>query len=183
MLFLTSEIITTVDNLINENIKNHQIRILDQENKTSKLTTKNYALREAQDNGADLVEINTQDDTSICIIVDYSKFKYEQKKKLKEQNKINRQNHVETKEIQLRPVTDINDIKIKAKRAQEFIDSGNKVRVIVKFRGREMSHIDMGKEVMNNFLNNISGFKYDSEPKLNGKDLLAVLAKDKIEAI
>ena len=170
-----------MDNLINENIKNHQIRILNQDDKTSKLTTKNYALKEAYDSGKDLIEINTQDDTSICIISDFSKFKYEQKKKVKEQNKINRQNQIETKEIQLRPVTDTNDIKIKAKRAQEFINSGNKVKVTVKFRGREMSHVDMGKEVMDDFLNNISGFKYDMEPKMTGKDLFAVLAKDKTE--
>ena len=174
-----------MDNLINENIENHQIRILNQDTKTSKLTTKNYALKEAYDSGLDLIEINTQDNTSICIIADYSKFKYEQKKRAKEQSKINRKNQIETKEIQLRPVTDSNDIKIKAKKAQEFIDDGNKVKVIVKFRGREMSHVDMGKEVMGNFLNNMSGFKYDSEPKMTGRDLFAILAKesskDKIE--
>lgn len=168
-----------VNNPINMEINSKNVRVINEETKSSRLLTKIDALREARFNNLDLIEIDKQKDVSICIIADFSKYKYLNSKKAKAQAKLNKKNQVVLKEIQLRPVTDKNDISIKAQRAQSFLNDGNKVKVTIKFRGREMSHLEMGSQVLQEFLSNISGYKLESEPSVNGRDMFAILTKEK----
>lgn len=169
-----------IDYKINKEIKNSKIRLLSEDG-NSKVLSRTEALRIANEQGLDLVEKSvhgTTDPVSICIITDYSKFKYNEEKRAKKIAKESKKNRVVVKELQLRPVTDKNDISIKATKAQEFLNEGNKVKITVKFRGREMSFTDKGHEVLNLFLEKLSGYKFDAEPKINGRDLSAVIRKE-----
>jgi len=132
----------------------------------------------ADEAGLDLVVTNPGINPPLARIVDYGKFKYELSQREKDQKRKNRENAVDTKEIQLRPVTDTNDLNIKAKRAIGFLEDGDKVKVVVKFKGREMSHREMGQKVMDSFTDAVghANFKVDSPLAMNGKQMLLILA-------
>lgn len=133
------------------------------------------ALRIAQEDGFDLVEISPTAKPPVCKIMDYGKYKYEQEKKRRESRK--HQTVVQLKEVQLRPSTDRHDLETKLKHIKRFLEEGNKAKITVRFRGREIAHKDLGMAMLKKLIEEIGGLaKIDQYPKFEGKMLTAVLA-------
>lgn len=138
------------------------------------------AIKLATDQGLDLVQVSPPSNGKppTCKILNYGKFKYDQSKKEKEAAKKQRESIVKTKEIKLHPTTDINDLKIKAKKAAEFLDEGSKVKVMVLFRGwREASHKAVAVNTLNEFLSYVTNGNSTS-PSMDGKVLSCMLERN-----
>lgn len=161
--------------LINYNIKAREVRIVGED--INDVLPRDEAIRMAQNNGEDLVCINIKADPPICRIMDHGKYLYEKKKKQKIQDKKNRENAVDVKEIQFSPRTDVGDVQVKTKKIQEILDDGDKVKLVMKMRGRENSMKEFCDEQFKNFVSNISSFTYDNPPKRLGNKILAILKK------
>lgn len=132
------------------------------------------ALSRAQDVGLDLVEISPNAEPPVCKILDYGKFKYEQQKKANEARK--KQKTIELKEIKLRPNIDTHDYEVKMKAAKRFLEEGDKVKVTMRFRGREMAHTSIAMDVMNRVKEDLGPLsKIEQEPKLEGRQMIMVL--------
>lgn len=128
----------------------------------------------SQERGLDLVEIAPQAKPPVCKIIDFGKFKYEQQKR----EKIQRKNQQITllKEIRLHPNTDIHDFDFKVKHAINFIEEGDKVKVVVMFKGREMAYTEQGAELLNRFIEQLQDYaKVESPPKLEGRNMGMIL--------
>lgn len=136
------------------------------------------ALLEAKRVGLDLVAINPQATPMVVKILDLGKYLFEQKKEAKERARKSRENEVIIKEVQLRPVTDDHDVEIKARNAKGFLEQGHKVKVVIKFRGREMSFAKLGFEVLEQFLTQVGLAKMEQEPFMRGNAITAVLAPE-----
>jgi translation initiation factor IF-3 len=132
------------------------------------------ALRLATERGQDLVEIAPQADPPVCKIIDHGKFKYEQQKR----EKIQRKNQTVSilKEIRLHPNTDVHDFEFKVKHAINFFEEGNKVKVVVMFKGREMAYTDKGSELLNRFVEKTEDVaKVESPAKMEGRNMSVIL--------
>lgn len=164
------------DYAVNNQIRTKEVRLIGDDGEQLGIITTLDALRRAQNAGLDLVAINSKSEPPVCKILDYGKFKYDQSRKEKELAKKNRESRIELKEIQLRPTTDDNDIQIKAKRAQQFLVDGDKVKVIIKFKGRELSHTEVGRQVMDVFLRNLVDFKHEVPVRMSERQLFTILA-------
>lgn len=140
--------------------------------------TKSEALQKAQNAGLDLVEVSPNADPPVCKILDYGKYKFEQQKKKAEAKK--KQKVIEIKEIQMRPGIDENDFQVKLRAIRRFIDEGNKVKISMRFRGREIAHHDLGMQVLDRIREEMTdGMKIEQFPKLEGKQMIMVLAPAK----
>lgn len=159
---------------MNERIRAQIVRLVETEQQSRVLSLRE-AISQARHQGLDLVLV-APGDPPVCRILDADKFRFQSKKAEREQAKRQRAMMVETKEIQLRPVTDVNDISIKARRARGFLDEGDKVRVVVRFRGRERSHKDWGVQMINRFLTEVGEHKVDRAMSDSDSDLTIVLA-------
>jgi translation initiation factor IF-3 len=123
----------------------------------------------------DLVEIQPNVEPPVCKILDYGKYKYEAQKRKNEAKK--KQKIIEIKEIKLRPNIDINDFTIKMKQVKKFIDNGDKVKITLRFRGREMAHKDIGVTVLDRVKENTEeSCKIEAMPKLEGRQMVMILA-------
>jgi translation initiation factor IF-3 len=132
------------------------------------------AIRLATERQLDLVEIAPQADPPVCKIIDFGKFKYEQQKR----EKIQKKNQVVSvlKEIRLHPNTDVHDFQFKAKHAANFIQEGNKVKVSVIFKGRELAYTEQGEELINKFIETLTDIaKVEVPPKMEGRSMSAIL--------
>lgn len=163
--------------LINNKIEAKNVRCIDQENNNIGVISFTEALRIAQQAELDLVQISSNAGTPVCRVVDYSKFKYEKSKQEKIAKKKQRENIVKVKELKLRPSTSDNDIAIKAKQAVGFFAEGNKVKITIVFKGREMNHKDVGMNALNRFLKQVPEAQLESDPVQSGKILTAILNK------
>jgi translation initiation factor IF-3 len=161
--------------LANERIRSPQVRLILQDGSNLGVVATHDALNRARLEGMDLVAINTEAQPMIAKIVDLNKYLYEQKKAAKERARKNRENEIHIKEVQLRPVTDEHDIEIKARNARSFLDDSCKVKVVIKFRGREMAYRELGVEVMNRFLAAVGEHKLEREPNMQGNSIQALL--------
>lgn len=133
------------------------------------------ALMAAEDAGLDLVEIAPQAEPPVCKILDYGKYKYEAQKKAAEARK--KQKIIEVKEIKLRPNIDDNDYDVKMRSARRFLEEGDKVKVTMRFRGREMAHQDLGMNVLVRVRDALDELaKVEQMPKLEGRQMVMVLA-------
>ena len=133
------------------------------------------ALQMAQVAGLDLVEVAPQSRPPVAKILDYGRFKYEQKKKVKGKPK---SNSMITKEVRVRPKIDVNDLNIKSRKAREFLEAGNKVQVTCMFRGREMAYKDIGREVMMRLAESLEDIaKVERMPKMEGRRMHLVMSK------
>ena len=133
------------------------------------------ALMAAEDAGLDLVEIAPQAEPPVCKILDYGKYKYEAQKKAAEARK--KQKIIEVKEIKLRPNIDDNDYGVKMRSARRFLEEGDKVKVTMRFRGREMAHQDLGMNVLVRVRDELDELaKVEQMPKLEGRQMVMVLA-------
>ena len=136
------------------------------------------ALKISNERGQDLVEIAPQAKPPVCKIIDYGKYKYEQQKREKLQRK--NQQVSTLKEIRLHPNTDIHDFDFKVKHAINFIEDGNKVKVVVMFKGREMAYTEQGAELLSKFVERLDDIaKVESEMKMEGRNMSVILIQDK----
>lgn len=165
------------DFLVNENIKFAEVQVIDENGeKLGKMTTRE-ARQIAEEKGVDLVLVSPNADNPVCKILDYSKYKFEMAKKKKEAKK--NQKIIELKEIRLSPNIDKHDLEVKAKNANKFLKAGNKVKVSMRFRGRELNFINQGKEIMVKFQELLEDFQIDKEAKMEGKNLTMFLSPSK----
>ena len=133
------------------------------------------AIRKAEDFGLDLVEVQPNADPPVCKILDYGKFKYEAQKRANEARK--KQKIIEVKEIKLRPNIDEHDYQVKLRNVQKFLNAGDKVKVTLRFRGREMAHQELGANVLTRVREETDEFaKVEAMPKLEGRQMIMVLA-------
>ena len=144
------------DNIINESIKSElkcsdskMFRVISNDGGQLGMLSFSDALEAAYDKGLDLVLMSAQSDPPVCKIMDYGKFRFERDKREKEARK--KQQIIETKEIQLSCRIDVNDFNTKVNHAHRFLKGGDKVKVIVKFKGRQMTHLDIGKDLLEQF--------------------------------
>ena len=134
------------------------------------------ALNMAKDAGVDLVMVSPSANPPVCRIVDYGKFKYEQLRREKEAKK--KQKTVEVKEVRLSPNIDVNDLNTKCNSARKFIEKGNKVKVSLRFRGREMAHIDSTKHILEDFAEKLSDIAViEKAPKMEGRSMMMFLTE------
>ena len=133
------------------------------------------AIAEADAQGLDLVEVSPNTDPPVCKILDYGKFKYEAQKKKNEAKK--KQKIIEVKEIKLRPNIDEHDYQVKMRNVQKFLDEGDKVKVTMRFRGREMAHQELGVNVLNRVRDDTEDVaNIEAFPKLEGRQMIMVIA-------
>ncbi|MCR4841097.1 MAG: translation initiation factor IF-3 [Lachnospiraceae bacterium] len=161
---------------MNEQIREPEVRVLGANGEQLGIMSSAEALDRARNEELDLIMIAPTAKPPVVRIVDYGKFRYEQLRKQKEAKK--KQKTTELKEIRLSPNIDVNDMKTKANQAAKFITKGDKVRVTLKFRGREMAHIQTGKEIMNTFCEQLSDIAVvDKAAKMEGRNLVVTLSK------
>lgn len=166
------------DFLVNEQIRANEVEVIGTNGeRLGKMTTAS-ALDKAYEEDMDLVMVAPNANPPVCKILNYSKFKFEMAKKEKEARK--NQKVVEVKEIRLSATIDMHDLETKAKNANKFLKAGDKVKVSLKFKGREVRFVEKGKETILKFVEMLDEGKIDKEPKLEGKFLnVIVLPKDK----
>lgn len=129
----------------------------------------------AEQQQLDLVEVSPTAAPPVCRIMDYGKFKYQQSKKLQEARK--KQVHVEVKEIKLRPKTDDHDLQFKVKHVRRFLEEGNKAKVTLVFRGREITHMELGRAVIEKFAAEIADIAViESQPRVDGRQMFMIVA-------
>ena len=163
---------------INENITAKQVRLIDANNENRGIVSIKEALAIAEEEGLDLIEISPQANPPVCKILDFGKFRYEQQKRKAEAKK--NQKVVEIKELKLRPMIDTHDYEVKVKQATKFLEQGNKVKFTMRFKGRELSANDMGKQVLTKLMEDLENVsKVDSEMKLEGRQMTMILAPQK----
>ena len=166
--------------LINEEIKAKEVRVIGVEGDAIGVMSPEAALKIAYEQGYDLVLMAPQAQPPVCRIMDYGKYRFERDKKEKEAKK--KQQVIELKEIQLSCRIDTHDFETKARHAVRFLTSGNKVRVVMRFKGREMSHIAIGQEIMQKFQDTCSEVgSVDKAPVLDGRILSMVISPLKLK--
>ena len=157
---------------INEQIRISPLRVVDENGQQLGIITREAALTAARAAGLDLVEVAPLERPPVCRIMDFGKFKYEQKKKTAKQ----KTHRIQTKEIRVHPKTGEHDIMVKVNHAREFLQHKDKVLVKVEFRGREIAHVDMGRAVMETILKALEDVaKIEKPPGMEGKRLTALL--------
>jgi translation initiation factor IF-3 len=162
---------------INEQIRAKQMLIIGPHGEQLGIKSKEEALTLASYAGFDLVLINDSGEQPVCKLMDYNKFKYEKKKKLKESQKKQKESNAETKEYRLSPNIDIHDFNTKLNNAKKYLEKGHKIKLTIRFKGREMQFTDKGKEVLLRFaeeLNDVATL--DSNPTLDGRNMIAMLS-------
>ena len=159
---------------VNEEIRAAQVRLIDQDGEMLGVMSGREALQRAFAAGLDLVEISPNADPPVVKILDYGKYKYEQQKKKNEQKK--RQKVIEIKEVKVRPNIDENDYQVKMRAMKSFIEEGDKVKVTLRFRGREMAHQDIGMRVLERIRQEMDGLsKVEQMPRMENRQMIMVL--------
>ena len=167
--------------LINEEIKAKEVRVIGEDGEAIGVMSVDKALDLAYDRGYDLVLMAAQANPPVCRIMDYGKYRFERDKKEKEAKK--KQQTIEIKEIQLSCRIDTHDFETKLKHAQRFLGDGNKVRVVMRFKGREMSHVAIGQEVMTKFIEECKELgASDKAPVLDGRFMSITLTPLKFKS-
>ncbi|WP_051259765.1 translation initiation factor IF-3 [Peptoniphilus mikwangii] len=160
---------------INEDIREKEVRLVDDEGNQVGVVTRVRALEMAEEKKLDLVNVSPNSKPPVCRIMDYGKYRYDMIKKEREAKK--KQKVINVKELRLTPSIETNDLKTKANRAKEFLQNGDRVKISVRFRGREMGHTEMGKDVLDNFVELISEYGVvDKKPKIEGKSMIMFLS-------
>jgi translation initiation factor IF-3 len=160
---------------VNEEIRVREVQLIDQTGHNHGPTDIQLALAKAQEAGLDLVEIAPNSTPPVCKLLDYGKYKYQAQKKAAEARK--KQKVVEVKEIKLRPMIDDHDYDVKMRSMQRFFEEGDKVKITLRFRGREMAHQELGTALLNRVKEDTSKFaKVEQEPRFEGRQVVMVLA-------
>jgi len=160
---------------VNERIYAKKLRVIGPEGQQLGVFPRDLAFKKAEEYDLDLVEVAPQADPPVCRIIDFSKYKYEQKKREKELKKHQKQSQV--KEVRIRPRIDIHDYEVKLKHIKEFLEKKHKVRVRMWFRGREIAHKDIGNKIIDKLLKDIEPVgRVDREPHMLGKTMVLILS-------
>ena len=160
---------------INEQIRVREVRLIDDEGAQKGIVSTLEALRMAQDVNLDLVEVAPQADPPVCKILDYGKYRFELEKKLRDSKK--KQKLQVLKEMRMQPKINDHDLSFKARHIQEFLDNGDKVKVTIRFRGRELAHTELGLDVLNNVLAKLGGdLTVEKAPAMEGRTMSMTLA-------
>lgn len=167
---------TINDLFINEQIRDKEVRVVSEDGEQLGIMSAKEAQDLADEAGLDLVKIAPNAKPPVCKIVDYSKYKYEQARREKEAKK--KQKTIEIKEIRLSPNIDTNDLNTKMNAAKKFITKGDKVKVILRFRGREMAHMNSSKHILDDFAEGLAEIAVVEKPaKVEGRSMTMVLAE------
>ena len=155
---------------VNEMIRVREVRLIDDEGTQLGIVPTPEALRMAKDKDLDLVEVSPNANPPVCKILDYGKYRFEQEKKLRDSKK--NQKVLKLKEIRMQPKIGSGDLDTKAKHIQEFLDEGDKVKVTIRFRGRELAHTELGFDVLNEVLKRLtSAYNVDKAAAMDGRNM------------
>ena len=158
----------------NERIKALDVQVIGSEGNNLGVMQLKQAIQMAKDEGLDLIEISPNANPPVCKIMDMGKYKYDLQKKANQAKK--KQKIVSLKEIKLRPGTEVHDYNFKIKNAKKFISKGDKVKFTVKFKGREMQHTDLGKDLMDKIIEETKDIaKVESKPKFEGRQMVMII--------
>lgn len=162
--------------MINEQIRDREIRLIGEDGEQLGIMSARDAMKLAREANLDLVKIAPTAKPPVCKIIDYGKYRYEQARKEKEARM--KQKTIEVKEVRLSPNIDTNDLNTKVNQARKFVSSGNKVKVAVRFRGRELAHTAVGKTILEDFAQKLSDIAVIDKPaKLEGKSMVMFLVE------
>jgi translation initiation factor IF-3 len=163
---------------VNEQIKAQKVRVVGAEGEMLGVLTVREALDLARDAELDLVEVSPSAEPPVCKIIDYGKYKYAMQKKANEARK--KQKVIQVKEVKLRPATDTHDLEVKTKQIIKFIEEGDKVKITMRFRGREMAHPELGMKVYDNIKLKLGEtVKIEAQPRLDGKQMAMIVSPAK----
>jgi len=159
---------------VNEHIKAPEIRLIGAEGENLDVVTPARAMVLAEEAGLDLVEISPNANPPVCKIMDFGKFKYEQQKRESEARK--KQKTIEVKEVKFRPNTDTHDYEVKMRNVFKFLENGDKVKVTLRFRGREMAHQNLGRELLERVAEDTKeAGKVENMPKMEGRQMVMMI--------
>lgn len=176
---LTQEVLTiSKETRINEEIRDKELRVIDETGEMIGIMSRDEALRLAEEKKLDLVNISPNAKPPVCKILDYGKYRYEMQKREKEAKK--KQKETELKEVGLKLTTDVHDVEVKRKMVVRFLTAGDRVKVNIRFRGREMAFQNKGYEVMNSFAESVTEYgSVDRPPKIEGRNMVMYLSPAK----
>ena len=178
LFLLHLEVQVISDLMINEQIRDREVRVIGPDGEQLGIMSAKEAYLKAKDADLDLVKIAPTAKPPVCKIINYGKFRYDQARKEKEAKK--KQRTIDVKEIRLSPNIDTNDLNTKANQARKFLSKGDKVKVTLRFRGREMAHKDVGREVLNAFYEKLEDVAViDKEAKMEGRSMIMFLTAAK----
>ena len=168
---------TTISELmINERVRDREVRLVSESGEQLGIMSSREALKLAREADLDLVKIAPNAKPPVCKIIDYGKYRYELARKEKEAKK--KQKTMEVKEVRLSPNIDTNDLNTKANQARKFITKGDKVKVTLRFRGREMAHVNYSKQILDSFYERLEDIAVvDKNPKMEGRSMVMFLSQ------
>ena len=159
---------------INDRIRADEIRLIGAEGENVGVVTPRRALEMAEEVGLDLVEISPSANPPVCKIMDYGKYKYEQQKRESEARK--KQKIIEVKEVKFRPGTDTHDYDVKMRNVLKFLEGGDKVKITLRFRGREMAHQDLGRNLLERIAEDVKEVgRVENMPKMEGRQMIMII--------
>lgn len=162
--------------MINEKIKDKEVRVIGADGEQLGIMSSKEAFAMAKEADLDLVKIAPDAQPPVCKIIDYGKYRYEQERKKKEAKK--KQKTIDIKEIRFSPNIDTNDLNTKINQARKFLSKGDKVKVSIRFRGRELSHTEIGVDILNNFASQLQDVAVVEKPaKVEGRSMVMFLAQ------
>lgn len=163
-----------IDNRINLQIQASEIRVIGPDGEQMGILSRNDALEKSRELGLDLVEVAPNADPPVCKVMDYGKFRYQQQKRAHEAKK--KQTVIQLKEVKIRPKIDEHDFQFKLNHVRRFLEGGDKAKISVVFRGREIVHKDLGKKLLERFIEEIQDIgELESTPKMEGRNMMIVL--------
>jgi translation initiation factor IF-3 len=163
---------------VNDRIRANEIRLIGADGENVGVVTPEKARELAAEAGLDLVEISPNASPPVCKIMDFGKFKYEQQKRESEARK--KQKTIEVKEVKFRPNTDIHDYDVKMRNVVRFLENGDKVKVTLRFRGREMAHQDLGRRLLERVADDIQELgKVENMPRMEGRQMVMMIGPAK----
>ena len=173
-----SKIVATIENRVNDEITSPQVRLINQDGNQEGVVSLERAKQIAEEAELDLVEVAPNSKPPVCRIMDFGKFKFEQSKKQQEAKK--KQKQIQVKEIKFRPGTEIGDYQVKIRNLIRFLNDGDKTKITVRFRGREVAHRDLGMDLLKRIEKDLEEFaSVEQYPKMEGRQLIMVLAPKK----
>ncbi|SRR6056297_979752 len=163
--------------LANSDIRHKSVRVVTDDG--SAVLHTSAAIKQAEDQGLDLILINEKADPPICKILELGKYRYEQQQQEKQAAKRQRESRVTIKEVQFKPNIDVHDFETKCGKINKFIEKGNKVKLLVQFRGRERQHTDLGYDIIDRVLELVENVELDGKPQFSGNRITAILKGNK----
>jgi translation initiation factor IF-3 len=159
---------------VNDRIRAEEIRLIGADGENVGVVSPARAIEMAEEVGLDLVEISPNATPPVCKIMDFGKFKYEQQKREAEARK--KQKTIEVKEVKFRPGTDTHDYEVKMRNVLKFLEGGDKVKITLRFRGREMAHQNLGRDLLERIAGDVEGVgRIENMPKMEGRQMIMII--------